>query len=824
MGSEVRKYALILNGDFEMRHLTNVSRSLKTLKEGGFETFVASPVKPEISYDHYITPTLAGIQTLVNGLQSKIDENDQLVIYTTGHGRFENGEGELCFEGGCDYQTIAPLLDGIRYGQRTVIMDQCYGGNWAKIFLDDPKTLFVSAGSRCEPVCCNEFSPRFWGKDVPDLNGDGIVNWQERYAAAPSDKSLGRSQLLFSTGYIQEGQPPFDAKVLEIQSESEFKKALKSLLPGQYAVVMFSASWCEVCKKYRPLFDQLALEAKGQLQFLFTEDETLASRYGVTQYPTIIVFNGQGDSLVVQDRSKVLAAVSEFHLPRKEKTPLYRYYFDDPWTTALLQLVMIPWLRQATPDQVAHLARRLRLKFNHPDLKIRYEALIQYEGLFYYNIKPSEVRRAVATLRKFCLRDADPFVRYKALDIYGGSLKDIPQEELNPWVEITRSHFFNDPEERVRLSAYYRYGDSIARLDPSQVEQEARELRSLFHSSDESLSGYARSAYSDFIVKKLSPAAQRREAARLIISLEKQTGRVEVMENLLSAYISLLKVFARENIPQEFFKLLRLTRHPQSSIRRLAIIGLEKVVVDFRVMPVSEAAKRIRERFMDLDPGVREAALLTYRSFATEKILSPEEVVEGSKALRPLFKDPIIGLFAIDAYERLSELLSLEGKMEVVELLRECFTNAPEKVRIEAMRHYWSLKGKLSLEEILKGAQALRIHFRDPSQEVRLMAVKTYWALAENLLPNEARHRLISVLKDGKLSHPSTSSPGWKSWWKSFVHDHLTPIEKLHLEELREGVKVLKAWGQDSDQQVQDSIAKAKEFILGRLDWWGLEE
>lgn len=104
------------------------------------------------------------------------------------------------------------------------------------------------------------------------------------------------------------------------------------------------------------------------------------------------------------------------------------------------------------------------------------------------------------------------------------------------------------------------------------------------------------------------------------------------------------------------------------------------------------------------------------------------------------------------------------------------------------------------------------------------MAVQTYWALAENLLPNEARHRLISVLKDGKLSYPSTSSPGWKRWWKSFVHDHLTPIERLHLEELREGVKVLKAWGQDSDQQVQESIAKAKEFILGRLDWWGLEE
>ncbi len=310
------KYALIVNGDTEGRHLGNVEQALKVLKAQGFETFVASPSKPVQPADHYAAPTRQKLQELVAGLKAKIGGQDELVIYTTGHGDKAGEAGSVCLADGCDYDTVAPLLDGIPYGRRTVVMDQCYGGNWNARFLDDPKTLFITPGSKNEQVCCQEFAPRFWAEAVPDENGDGTISWQERYANAVADRVLSSlPQFVPSPGYVQAGVPPFKPEVREIADEARFKAALKTLKPGQYAIVTFSADWCGPCKEYKPVFERIAKEAGGQHLFLRTENPELAKGYKVFAYPTVMVIAASGHTLTVEDRGAPLQKLAQFFIP-----------------------------------------------------------------------------------------------------------------------------------------------------------------------------------------------------------------------------------------------------------------------------------------------------------------------------------------------------------------------------------------------------------------------------------------------------------------------------------------------------------------------------
>lgn len=96
-------------------------------------------------------------------LKTKTSHDTDLVIATTGHGDQVGDAGTLCLQDGCDGDTVVSILDTIPFAKRFVYMDQCYSGNWNKIFLNDPKTLFVSAGSKNEQDVCQEIAPLFWG-------------------------------------------------------------------------------------------------------------------------------------------------------------------------------------------------------------------------------------------------------------------------------------------------------------------------------------------------------------------------------------------------------------------------------------------------------------------------------------------------------------------------------------------------------------------------------------------------------------------------------------------------------------------------------------
>jgi len=192
------KCALIINNEGRMAE--RLGRAVSVLEEEGYETFVASSVEPTVAADHYVPATMENLEDLLRGLRQKMGEDGELFIYVTAHGEVEEETTGICLQDRC-YENLPAILDQISYGQRTVIMDQCYGGNLRSIFEGDRATFFASAGDSGEIVSNLGFAEYFWAGDVPDLNGGG-VSWMDRFHYAALHTSFSSPQYYASPDYV----------------------------------------------------------------------------------------------------------------------------------------------------------------------------------------------------------------------------------------------------------------------------------------------------------------------------------------------------------------------------------------------------------------------------------------------------------------------------------------------------------------------------------------------------------------------------------------------------------------------------------------------
>jgi thioredoxin 1 len=80
--------------------------------------------------------------------------------------------------------------------------------------------------------------------------------------------------------------------VFEVTDDTFERDVLQADVP---VVLDFWAPWCGPCRKVEPIFEQLAGELRGKVEFAkvnIDENPVVASRYGVLSIPTAIVFEG----------------------------------------------------------------------------------------------------------------------------------------------------------------------------------------------------------------------------------------------------------------------------------------------------------------------------------------------------------------------------------------------------------------------------------------------------------------------------------------------------------------------------------------------------
>ena len=107
----------------------------------------------------------------------------------------------------------------------------------------------------------------------------------------------------------------------EVVEEPEYKVVDGKIKPehGRPMIVDFSATWCPPCKQLKPIFEKLAEEFKGRIDFVTVDVDNnpeLAQAYGVQSIPMMVFFNkdGQIQNTIIgfQDRDQLLAAINTY--------------------------------------------------------------------------------------------------------------------------------------------------------------------------------------------------------------------------------------------------------------------------------------------------------------------------------------------------------------------------------------------------------------------------------------------------------------------------------------------------------------------------------
>ncbi len=357
-----RKFALVINGDVQSdsreSHENNVNRALHLLSKTGFvELYLAVPTNyiplPNRSIIHRDKATRDGIDRLIDMLSQRLDDEDELVVYMTGHGgestnsqnRHEAGIALLSHEMYA-FSDLAERLRSVRYGHRTIMIDTCMAGGGISHFADDNhKTTGITLGAVGENVFCQRLSPFFWESDeskIADLNHDGKIDLNERFsymldqAAALKGLKTHPQILPAQQSYTLSGEAvaaPFAAEVTELEQPERLDGMLAELRPGQLAVVEYSTDWCGVCigsmrngvrvNGYDARFNELAKQAAGQFLFIRLKgkngsEERWPVRHRVRGYPTVRLFNHLGQQVEVRKVDSPLSDVATVALYRPE--------------------------------------------------------------------------------------------------------------------------------------------------------------------------------------------------------------------------------------------------------------------------------------------------------------------------------------------------------------------------------------------------------------------------------------------------------------------------------------------------------------------------
>ena len=215
--SGVRRIALVVNGDHAEHHRENAAVASRNLTAQGYEVHTVSHEIHGNGGDS--DAALKAIQKLHD--DAEIDENDEVVVYFTGHGDLVNGEPGVHLRDRTLFASefVQDLKD--LPCETTVVMDQCFSGNFAQLFADEPDLRFIGLSGKGLTDHCRPFAPRFWNPDAKaDDNGDGSISWQERFDWATKDSGEADYSLAvyFSGSELEEKHFSDDVKTVHTRA------------------------------------------------------------------------------------------------------------------------------------------------------------------------------------------------------------------------------------------------------------------------------------------------------------------------------------------------------------------------------------------------------------------------------------------------------------------------------------------------------------------------------------------------------------------------------------------------------------------------------
>lgn len=163
------KYAVLVNGDSEVRHRDNIARAYSTLRALGFapqRIWVVSPPdrRNRLPKDSLrLAPAPDNFWRVMDDLVNVLRPGDLLVIYGTGHGDAEEGHALLELPSGELWASdLSEEVERYR-SDNVVVMDQCFSGGFVDAFAHTQRRVIaLSSVDRNHETDCTEFARIFW--------------------------------------------------------------------------------------------------------------------------------------------------------------------------------------------------------------------------------------------------------------------------------------------------------------------------------------------------------------------------------------------------------------------------------------------------------------------------------------------------------------------------------------------------------------------------------------------------------------------------------------------------------------------------------------
>lgn len=135
--------------------------------------------------------------------------------------------------------------------------------------------------------------------------------------------------------FVDNVQPAGGARpavVEKYEKMEQFAETFSFLQHGQQMIVLFSASWCDGCKKYKPVFENLAREAGGKYRFVNVEDDEFAA--GQPNIPIVLLFTPEEMPVEFPIHPMSMAEIEELIVHRKmpveKRLDFFETGFADP--------------------------------------------------------------------------------------------------------------------------------------------------------------------------------------------------------------------------------------------------------------------------------------------------------------------------------------------------------------------------------------------------------------------------------------------------------------------------------------------------------------